>query len=139
MVERCDDAAHTERKALLISEIRAIPGKDGLALGGEQSGVVPKPLGHPGQLCAGLGDRSSVVVRFEGVERLAGVLDGIGDAEQQLGSVAADQIWPRSVLECPFGGGDRQIDAALVVLRNGGDHLAGGGVEDVAELTGQRR
>ncbi len=108
-----DDAAYAERQPLLIGQVRAVAGQYGLALGGQKTGVVAEPFRNTGQLGTGLGDRPPVVTCLEGVELLTGVLDGIGDAQQEFGALTAHHVRPRSVLERRPRCRDRGIDVDL--------------------------
>jgi hypothetical protein len=132
VVERGDDAAHAERPALLVGQVGAVARQHGLALSGQQTGVVAEPLRHPGQLRAGLGDRSAVVAGLEGVQPVGGLLDRVGDAQQQPGALAANQGGPNSFGESRLRLRHGCIDTVGPKFRDRLDDGSSSGVDDVA-------
>lgn len=111
----------------------------------------PAALAHHeiGEVAEGVGDAVDVdapllqglarVTAFEQPELLAVADQEVCDAAQQGGALGDGGVRPGALVEGAARGGDREVRVPLVTLRDHGERLGIGGVEDLARRAGERR
>jgi hypothetical protein len=91
---------------------------------GEEADVVHREL----DVEVGRALRLADVSLLQGRQRLGIALDRIGECVERLGSLGRRRLGPRH--EGGAGGGDGTIDVGSIALRNPGDLVLGGRVDD---------
>lgn len=124
---------------------------DAVDVGGPGVHHAPAALPHHevGEVAEGVGDAVDVdAPLFQGLARvpalqqaefLAVADEEVGDAAQQGGAVGDGGVRPGALVEGAAGGRDGEVRVLLVTLRDHGERLGIGGVEDLARRAGERR
>jgi hypothetical protein len=102
-----------------------------VALRDDQVGEEPEVLRRALRLSECLGDRQARVERLQLGEPLVLGFDRVGDAIEDACPLARQQARPRTGVERPLRGGDREVDVGLLAGRCGRIDLVRHGVENV--------